>query len=134
MATFTYKYLQEMTPVGNRKYATTYIKQTADEHVRLRNWLLQIADQIVGACEINASLAEWFTQPNREFKRSRRGEYYTPEDLLADMIQQLGLGRDMPHSMVDRWNRLCESTPWEIVLVPIGSKTHAGNQYRELTE
>ena len=116
MATFTYKYKQEMAPIGNRKYATVYIKQTHAEHHRLLNWLVQIAEQICGTCEINASLAEWFTSPNRDFRRSQRGQYYTPEELIADMIQQLSQGRDLPQAMLDRWNRLCSGTPWEIEL------------------
>ncbi len=116
MATFTYKYKQEMAPIGTRKYATVYIKQTHAEHHRLLNWLVQIADEICGACEINASLAAWFTSPNRDFKKSSRGQYYTPEELIADMIQQLSQGRDLPQAMLDRWNRLCQHTPWEIEL------------------
>jgi hypothetical protein len=116
MATFTYRYTQEMTPIGNRKYATTYIKQSHAEHARLRTWLVQVAEEIIGTCEHNASLAEWFTTPNRDFKRSQRGQYYTPEDLLTDMISQLAQGRDMTQAMLDRWNRLCQGTPWEIDL------------------
>jgi hypothetical protein len=116
MATFTYKYKQEMAPIGNRKYATVYIKQSHAEHHRLLNWLVQIADEICGTCEINASLAEWFTTPNQDFKRSQRGQYYTPEELIADMIQQLSQGRDLPQAMLDRWNRLTRGTPWEIEL------------------
>ena len=116
MAQFTYRYKQEMAPIGNRKYATVYIKQSHAEHHRLLNWLVQIAEQICGTCEINASLAEWFTSPNRDFRRSQRGQYYTPEELIADMIQQLSQGRDLPQAMLDRWNRLVQGTPWEIEL------------------
>jgi hypothetical protein len=114
MATFTYKYRQEMDPIGNNPYKTIYIKQSHHEHARLKNWLVQVAEQIIGACEANASAAEWFTSPMREFKKSQKGSYYTPEELLTDMIQQLALGKDLPQSMVDRWNRLCQGTVWEI--------------------
>ena len=116
MATFTYRYTQEMTPIGNRKYATVYIKQSHAEHARLLNWLVQIGEQICGTCEINASLAEWFSSPHRDFRKSTRGEYYTPEELLTDMITQLAQGRDMTQAMADRWNRLCSGTPWAIEL------------------
>ena len=120
MAQFTYRYKQEMAPIGNRKYATVYIKQSHAEHHRLLNWLVQIAEQICGTCEINASLAEWFTSPHRDFKRSQRGQYYTPEELIADMIGQLAQGKDLPEAMLLRWNRLTQGTPWEIELA-----THA---------
>ena len=78
---------------------------------------MQVAEHILGACEINASLAEWFSSPHRDFKKSTRGEYYTPEDLLTDMINQLSLGRDLPEAMLNRWNRLVESTAWEIQMI-----------------
>jgi hypothetical protein len=120
MATFTYRYTQEMTPIGNRKYATTYIKQSHAEHARLQAWLVQVAEEIIGTCEHNVSLAEWFASPNRDFKKSQKGQYYTPEELITDMISQLAQGRDMTQAMVDRWNRLCSGTPWEIELT-----THA---------
>jgi hypothetical protein len=102
-----------------------YIKQTPHEHARLRNWLVQIAEQIIGACEVNASAAEWFSQPMREFRKSQRGEYYSPEELLTDMIAQLAQGRDMCQSMVDRWNRLTAQTPWQIELVEATGPTTA---------
>ena len=120
MAEFKYKRRQEMEPRLGQKFATVYIKQTDLEHARLRNWLVQVAEHIIGACEINASLAEWFSSPHRDFKKSVRGEYYTPEDLLTDMINQLALGRDLPEAMLNRWNRLVAGTPWEIQMLPEG--------------
>jgi len=127
MATFTYKYTQEMDPIGRKPYRTIYIKQTHAEHARLRNWLVQVAEQIIGTCEINASLAEWFSSPHRDFRKSQKGQYYTPEELLTDMIGQLAQGRDMTQAMVDRWNRLTAGTPWAIELTT-GSQTHAHEQ------
>jgi hypothetical protein len=118
MATFTYKYKQEMDPIGRNPYKTIYIKQSHAEHARLRNWLVGIAEQIIGTCEINASAAEWFVTPMRDFKKSTKGQYYTPEDLITDMISQLAQGKDLPQSMVDRWNRLCQDTAWEIHFEP----------------
>jgi len=120
MAEFKYKRKQEMEPRPGHKFATVYIKQTDLEHARLRNWLVQVAEHILGACEINASLAEWFSSPHRDFKKSVRGEYYTPEDLLTDMINQLALGRDLPEAMLNRWNRLVQATPWEIQMIQEG--------------
>ena len=117
MAEFAYKRKQAMEPRPGHKFATVYIKQTDLEHARLCNWLVQVAEHILGACEINASLAEWFSSPHRDFRKSTRGEYYTPEDLRTDMINQLSLGRDLPEAMLNRWNRLVESTAWEIQMI-----------------
>lgn len=133
MATFTYKYKQEMDPIGNNPYKTIYIKQSHAEHHRLQNWLIQVAEQIIGMTEVNASAAEWFSSPMREFKKSRKGQYYTPEELLTDMIGQLAQGKDLPQAMVDRWNKLCRDTAWEILLEPTKQpKSHVHPDARAL--
>ena len=129
MPTFTYRHLQEMDPLPGRRYATTYIKQSAQEHARLQAWLVEIAEQILGACSQNASAAEWFSSPMTEFKKSQRNHYYTPEELLTDMIDQLAHGRDLPEAMLNRWNRLTEGTPWQIEFLP-SSDTKPQSQVR----
>ena len=116
MARFEFTRLHEMTPRPGVKYSTTYIKQSPAEYQRLHQWLIKTGEDILGILERDADLAQWFSQPHADFRRSRRGEYYSPEDLLTDMIHQLSLGRDLPQAMVDRWNRLCEGTPWAIDL------------------
>jgi hypothetical protein len=118
MARFEYTALREMTPRPGVKYATVYIKQRPDEYQRLTQWLTATAEDILGILELDADLAQWFSQPHADFRRSRSGEYYSPEDLLTDMIHQLSLGRDLPQAMTDRWNRLCEGTPWAIEFYP----------------
>lgn len=131
MTTFYYKTLVKMEPIGKKTYQTTYIKQSHHEHARLKNWLVQVAEQIIGATEINASAAEWFTSPMREFRKSQKGQYYTPEELLTDMITQLAQGKDMPQSMIDRWNRLTNGTQWEIELLEdTGASKPVGSQYK----
>jgi hypothetical protein len=114
MATFYYKYLQEMQPVGRTPYKTVYIKQTHSEHARLQAWLIGVAESILAACETNPEMAEWFGSSLRDFKKSKKGQYYTPEELLTDMIGQMSLGKDLPEAMLNRWNRLTQGTPWEI--------------------
>ena len=116
MARFEFTRLHEMPARPGVKYVTVYIKQSPEEHSRLTEWLTHTAQDILGILELDADLAQWFSQPHADFRRSRRGEYYSPEDLLTDMIHQLSLGRDLPQAMVDRWNRLCEGTPWAIDL------------------
>jgi hypothetical protein len=114
MARFEFTKMHHMTPRPGVKYATIYIKQTPEEYQRLHRWLLQTAEDILGILELDADLARWFSQPHPDFHTSKRGEYYSPEDLLTDMIKQMSLGRDLPHAMLDRWNRLTEHTPWQI--------------------
>ena len=114
MARFEFTRMHEMPPRPGVKYSTTYIKQSPQEYQRLHQWLLKTGEDILGILELDADLARWFSHPHPDFHTSRRGQYYSPEDLLADMIKQMSLGRDLPHAMLDRWNRLCENTPWEI--------------------
>jgi hypothetical protein len=117
MPQFTYQRLHTMEPRPGRRYSTTYIKQSPQEYQRLRSWLIQIADGILATCELDPGLAEWFTRPMEDFRKSTRGQYYTPEELLTDMIHQMSLGRDLAQAMLYRWNRLTEATPWQIELV-----------------
>lgn len=124
MPQFTYQTRKTLEPRAGVSYATVYIRQSTAEHTRLLNWLIQIAEQIYGACEINASLDDWFSSPLKPFRKSQRGKYYSAEDLLTDMITQLNSGKDLPESMLHRWNRLVESTPWEIDLVEESEPQH----------
>lgn len=116
MATFYYKYIREMEPRPGVRYATRYIKQTDQEHKRLQVWLAEIAETIIDIADHDPQVAEWFTRPDPNFRRSDR-TYYSPEDLITDMLNQMHRGRDLPQSMVDRWNRLTDTTPWQIQLI-----------------
>ena len=123
MSTFHYKKLHTMQPRAGRKYATIYIKQSHEEHQRLLTWLTERAQDIIAVCDHYPDMAEWFQRPARDFPRSGKRDFYTPEDILTDMIQQLSLGRDLPRAMWARWNRLTDQTPWTITM--LGPQGHA---------
>lgn len=110
-----------MEPRPGVKYATTYIKQSPEEYDRMKSWLVQVAENILDICQHDPSLTEWFYRPMPDFRKSTRGQYYTPEELLTDMIQQMSLGRDLTQAMTDRWNRLTDGTPWQIEWVVASS-------------
>lgn len=116
MTTFYYRRIHEMEPRPGVKYATRYIKQSPEEYERLKAWLVNIAETIIDIADHNPEVAEWFTRPDGRFRRST-GQYYTPQDLVTDMLEQMIKGRDLPQSMVDRWNRLTDTTPWQIQLI-----------------
>ena len=123
MATFYYRTRKTLDPRPGVKYATVYIKQDHEEHQRLLKWLIDIAENIVSIAQIDADIGQWFCSPMADFRRSSRGEYYSPEDILTDMIDQLAHGRDLPEAMLGRWNRLCAGTPWHIDLeASVGTK------------
>jgi hypothetical protein len=106
-----------MEPRAGRKYATIYIKQSHEEHARLLAWLTERAQEILDVCEHYPDMAAWFQRPAADFPRSSRRDFYTPEDILTDMIQQLSQGRDLPRAMWARWNRLTDQTPWTITML-----------------
>lgn len=117
MATFYYRTRRDLDPRPGYTYSTTYIKQDAEEYERLRGWLVQIAEDIIAISNIDMDCATWFITPMRDFRRSTRGQYYSPQDIITDMIDQMAHGRDLSSAMVGRWNRLCEGTPWQIEFV-----------------
>jgi hypothetical protein len=117
MSTFYYKRLHTMEPRAGKKYATIYIKQSHEEHARLLAWLTERAQEILDVCEHYPDMAAWFQRPAADFPRSSRRDFYTPEDILTDMIQQLSQGRDLPRAMWARWNRLTDQTPWTITML-----------------
>lgn len=114
MAQFRYHRIHQLQPRPGYPFATAYYKQEPGEYQRLRAWLIATGESITQAAEADPSLAQWLSQPCRDFPKSRRGEYYTPEELIVDMIRQVSLNRDLPRAMTDRWNRLCDRTPWQI--------------------
>jgi len=117
MATFRYRSRKTMEPRVGVRYATVYIKQDIAEYERLKSWLVQIAQDIIAISQIDADCAAWFSTPMPDFRRSQRGEYYSPEDIITDMIDQMMHGRDLTEAMLGRWNRLTEGTPWQIELI-----------------
>lgn len=117
MATFYYRTRREMTPRPGVPYRTVYIKQDAVEHHRLLTWLVHIAESIIDISQQDPDCAAWFVRPMRDFRRSERGQYYSPQDIITDMIDQLAHGRDLAEAQLGRWNRLTQGTPWQIELV-----------------
>lgn len=124
MKTFYYKSLRTMEPRPGVKYSTTYIKQDSDEYDRTLKWFAQTAEEIIAATIDHPELAEWFIRPMPDFRRSEAAKFYSPQDLLMDIIDQMVHGRDLTQAMLDRWNRLCSGTPWEVEIVSMKNTKH----------
>ncbi len=117
MATFYYRSKKTMEPRPGVNYATVYIKQDVREYERLKHWLTHIAETILDISRMDPDCATWFITPMPDFRKSTRGQYYSPQDIIVDMIDQMAHGRDLSEAMLGRWNRLCEGTPWQIELI-----------------
>ena len=135
MPQFYYSSRRTMTPHAGQTYATVYLRQTPTQHQALLAWLVGIAHELVGACDRDPEIAAWFDAPHRSFKKSQKNTYYSPGELLTDMIGQLNAGRDLPEAMLNRWNRLAQGTEWSIDLVlPSQSKTQRTQDLTALFE
>lgn len=135
METFYYRTLKELEPRPGFRYATVYYKQSPAEYARTRAWLVSIAEAMLDVANHDPSMAEWMIRPHADFKKSTKRDFYTVQDLITDLVAQVAAGKDIPQSMVGRWNRLCEGTPWEVRFV---ESTHeekpAPSQARALFE
>jgi len=114
MPRFVYRTTRTMPPRPGVTYSTVYYKQSPEEHARMTAWLTGVAEQIFDRCLADPDTDSWFTTPHKRFRKSTRGQYYTPEELLTRMLEQLIAGNDLPDAMIGRWNRLCVGTEWEI--------------------
>lgn len=135
MPQFYYSTRRTMTPHSGQSYATVYLRQTPRQHQVLLTWLVSIAHDMIGACDRDPATAAWFNAPDRSFRKSQKGQYYSPGELLTDMIGQLNAGRDLPEAMLNRWNRLAQGTEWSIDLVlPSQSKSQRTQDLTALFE
>ena len=125
MPRFVYQSTRALEPRPGVTYATVYYKQTPAEHARMQAWFTQVAQDIMQVCERRPDLDVWFSTPLKRFRTSRRGEYYTSERLLTDILGQLCRGNDLPDAMLGRWNRWSAGTEWEIDMTDQAQPTPA---------
>lgn len=116
MAEFQYTSRKQMEPRPGVKYATTYYKQTLKEYTRLRAHIYRVAAEIMAVCDSDSDYYRWATTPMRSFKKSVRGEYYTPMEIVTDMVEQFAKQKDVPGGMLGRWQKLFAGTAWNIEL------------------
>jgi hypothetical protein len=116
MPQFYYHTHVKMPPRPGRRYSTDYYRQTRSERQRLQNWIQQRHDEIVAVAIVDPDMATWLDQPLRSCPREQRGRYYSMYEIVTDALNQLESGKDITQGMLNRWNRLCAGTPWEIDL------------------
>ena len=116
MPRFLYRSTRTMEPRPGVNYATVYYKQSPAEHERIKEWFADRAQEIMEVCAIDPGIDHWYSSNLPRFKKSQRGQYYTSEELLTDILGQLMRGNDLPDAMLNRWNRWCDGTPWCVEL------------------
>jgi hypothetical protein len=113
-AEFQYTSRKEMPPRPGVNYATTYYKQSLKEYTLLRHHVYQVAAAIMAECDSDSAIYAWWTTPIKSYRKSTRGQYYTPSEIVTDMVEQLSRQNDVPSGMLGRWNRLFADTAWDI--------------------
>jgi hypothetical protein len=117
MPEFHYTSRKEMEPRPGVAYATVYYKQSLKEYTRLRAHIYRVAADIMAVSDSDSDYRLWLATPLKRFKKSVRGQYYTPMDIVTDMVEQFALQKDIPSGLLGRWTRLFEGTAWDICLV-----------------
>jgi len=105
--------------------ASTYYRMTYQEKQRLKDWINTIVDEITEVCLAKAEWGEFVMQPleirgPRGFAKAVKGEYYSPAEIIGDLVGKLNKGQDPLDSMLGpngRWNRLFADTEFAIDLV-----------------
>jgi len=115
MKTFYYQEHRKMDKQKGRKYATTYIKQSAEHYKRLKDEVKKVYDKFVHNQHIDDIRAWCDTPIGSKHKRkegTKKGTAYTRWDCIRDAHEHLwDKGHDMTVSIANRWNKVFEDYP-----------------------
>ena len=117
MPEFHYTTKKELEPRPGTNFATTYYKQTQREYTRLRAHVYRVAAEFNSVCDSDLDYYKWAVKPLKGYKKSTKGEYYTPMEIVTDMLGQFTKQKDLPSGMLGRWSKLFADTPWDIRMV-----------------
>jgi len=116
MAKFGYQTIREMDPRPGVKYATKYYKQhTVDKQKLLAH--TENCAKFVYQNSFDQDLHHAFKQKIDRRHRRQDGTYYNTYDVIIDALEQLQSGKDMPESMITRWNARFGETKYSIEMV-----------------
>jgi len=130
MAKFGYQSIREMDPRPGVKYSTRYYKQHKLDRQKLLEHTKQCAEFIY-ARSWDQDLHQELQQAIGARHKRRDGTYYTTYDVIVDALEQLVAGKDIPESMVNRWNARFAGTKYSIEMV-LSSDMPAHNLLDEL--
>jgi hypothetical protein len=104
MTTFTYKEKRVMDRLPGKNYSTTYIKQELAEKKRMQRWVEDACLQVKNL-SVENNCEHLLNEPLANAKHKHKdGERYTIWESLTDLRDQLRAGKDVPESMITRWN------------------------------
>lgn len=130
MAQFGYDSIKKMQPRPGRSYATDYYKQNSDERARTERHITRVLEEFWEKAKPEP-VWEYLNKPDQRFPRRETKGYYSPMEILTDMLEQMRSGKDIPSGMLGRWNKLLEGTGDEIDMV-LYSELKIDSKFKEL--
>ena len=127
---FQYTSKKTMEPRPGTNFATVYYKQTQAQYSELRAHVYRVAAEFNAVCDSDLDYYRWATTPLKGYKKSVKGEYYTPMEIVTDMLDQFTHQKDLPSGMLGRWSKLFADTPWDIQMT--SGRPARETQYNEL--
>lgn len=131
MAKFGYTTINRMEPRPGRRYATEYYKQSRQERLRLQEYIERTIQMVGETALEDPVMAEGLFEPIPEHRRQDHAGHYTAYDIMKDIIDQIDAGKDVPRSMVNRWNKIFTEAGRGIDMVP-ESQLPAANQFQAI--
>lgn len=116
MPKFGYQSIRRMDPKPGRTYATDYYKQSKSERARTEQHVLRTI-KTMGERAAENDGWDALTTPMKGFQRRETKGAYSALDVMADLLEQLEAGKDIPSGMLGRWNRLFDGYGCEIDMV-----------------
>ena len=117
MTTYYYNSSQTLERREGRDYSTTYYKQEEDELARIRKMVFETIKDLGYLDRLGyAQEIDWFfSQVLKKHRKKTTGKgLYTVQNCIEDMVTQLnskqknGNPKDLPLSIVNRWNKAFE--------------------------
>jgi len=116
MAKFGYQSIRELDPRPGTRYSTKYYKQHTNDRLSLLAHMSSCA-QFIYENSFDKELHAAFQQGIDRRHRRTDGTYYNTYDVIADALEQLSSGKDIPQSMITRWNARFAQTKYSIEMV-----------------
>ena len=131
---FAYNEIKKMEPRPGAKYQTTYYQLSKEQRRHMLSELCDIAHSIIRASLLNTELNVAMNSSLGLQHKKQTGDYYTPWQVMYDAILQLHQGKDMPESMVNRWNKFAFGTGHEIAMMLADEYQNRRTHFQDLFE
>lgn len=101
---FHYESTRQMDQKDGRNFATKYYKLHPQEYARVKQHIVRVAEAVDEIAHY-PDVAAWLDTPQKQYRKTT-GEYYTPGEIVTDMLKQVKNNRDITQGLLGRWRRL----------------------------